>query len=168
MRGSAQISDCGRYRYALRRVWDDQLPRLVFVMLNPSTADANTDDPTIRKCVGFAQRWSFGSIAVVNLFAFRCTKPNGLIMQADPIGPMNDVAIKQETENLASSVIVAWGANGWGYPNRIAHVVALLKRALYCITTTNSGQPAHPLLLPYSLVPQPWSINDLVTTPAKS
>src|SRR5262245_19133112 len=86
----ALISPCGLYRYWLTRTWDNSLRRVCWVMLNPSTADAEQDDPTIRRCVGFARSWGAGGIIVVNLFAFRASDPKALLRAADPVGPDND------------------------------------------------------------------------------
>ena len=83
---SARLSDDRRYRYLLVRRWDNTLPDATFVMLNPSTADERDDDPTIRKCIGFAKRWGCGGIKVVNLYAFRATNPRDCFAAADPIG----------------------------------------------------------------------------------
>src|SRR4028119_2392792 len=79
------------YRYALWRTWDAARPPVAFVLLNPSTADARRDDPTIRRCANFARTWGFGGLEVVNLFAFRATHPTDLKCAADPVGPQNDV-----------------------------------------------------------------------------
>lgn len=125
-------ADGGLYRYRLTRIWDSKnARRVVFVMLNPSTADADVDDPTIRKCMGFARQWNqqlrpgicgqqvreeiqFGGISVVNLFAWRATDPDDLLASPDPIGPDNDDYIRREafTARAAGSIVVcAWGAN---------------------------------------------------------
>src|SRR5262249_14212908 len=94
VRRAAVISDCGRYRYSLTRRWGDAAePRALFVMLNPSTADAEQDDPTIRRCIGFAKAWGMGSLEVVNLYALRATDPAALLSAPDPIGPKNDTMI---------------------------------------------------------------------------
>jgi hypothetical protein len=86
----ATFDPTGAYRYALWRVWDGNRPPLVFVMLNPSIADAERDDPTIRRCLGFACAWGYGALTVVNLFALRATCPHTLRRAADPVGPDND------------------------------------------------------------------------------
>lgn len=87
---TAGISECGTYRYWLCREWSPGLDSLVWLMLNPSTADATQDDPTIRRCMGFARRWGYGGITVVNLYAYRATNPRDLLTAADPVGPEND------------------------------------------------------------------------------
>ena len=108
MRCDAVISECGRYRYSLLREWNAGRPRLCIVMLNPSTADANKDDPTIRRCIGFARRDGYGSIVVVNVAAFRATKPKDMLMAADPVGPENDAALWFGAMQ-SEAVLVAWG-----------------------------------------------------------
>lgn len=147
---SAQISNCGRFRYVLRRRWGPGEPDAVFVMLNPSTADASHDDPTIRKCMGFARRWGNGGIAVVNLYAFRATDPADLKRAGWPIGPANDDAIHSYATAHGEAVL-AWGGNA--RDGRAAVVTSMLRRAgvrLLCLGYTKAGQPRHPLMLPYS------------------
>lgn len=90
MTGGAHLSACGAYRYALRRTWDPARPAALFVGLNPSTADAERDDPTTRRCVRFARDWGFGGLLVGNLFAYRATRPRDLRAAAEPVGPEND------------------------------------------------------------------------------
>jgi hypothetical protein len=106
----AVISDCGRYRYLLRRTWDARRPRVLFVMLNPSTADADNDDPTIRSCIRLSRALNYGSIEVVNLFSFRATKPDDLLEASDPIGPKNDGSIECAIVRCDLH-ICAWGAH---------------------------------------------------------
>ena len=161
--GDANLSENGVYRYALTRRWTDVVQKTaVFIMLNPSTADATANDPTIRKCVGFAQRWGMDAIAVVNLFAFRASKPVVLRLAADKVGPENDEWIRGVTiHSPGSSIIAAWGANGADYPDRVRHVYGLVGRAMRALTILNSGHPAHPLMIPYSACPQPWSLDNL-------
>ena len=123
---------------------------MTWVMLNPSTADADTDDPTIRRCVGFAQTWGFGAIVVVNLFALRSTDPQRLRTHPDPIGPENDRFIWQATESSLLSV-AAWGNHG---SLRGDEVAAMIPR-LQVLKMTGGGQPAHPLYLRRDLKPVP-------------
>lgn len=158
MRRAAVISDCGRYRYRLGRAWDDTLPAATFVMLNPSTADADVDDPTIRRCIGFARTWGCGSLVVVNLYAWRATDPRELLTTDDPVGPNNYAHLTAEAMVAADSgapLVAAWGANA--QPERIAQVLALpgMDR-LAALALTKSGQPRHPLYLKADLKPQPW------------
>ena len=150
----ATISECGKYRYHLSRKWGDR-PSLCFVMLNPSTADADADDPTIRKCIGFATRLGFGSIDVVNLFAYRATDPANLKKAGYQVGPKNDAWI--ETTTLLTyanggETVLAWGANARKL-SRPAEVLALLKRcgiAPKVLRRCADGTPQHPLMLPYT------------------
>jgi hypothetical protein len=142
---SAVISECGRYRYELSRRWDDRAP-LGWVMLNPSTADADTDDPTIRRCIRFAKDRGYGGIVVHNLYAYRVTDPAELANVDDPIGPRN-------RDFLASDLpctVAGWGAHpaavGWlsGYPFGWQRT-AMQRRRLVCLGFTASGAPRHPL-----------------------
>lgn len=151
---AAEISPCGRYRYALGRRWGDG-GTVAFVMLNPSTADATTDDPTIRRCMGFAKAWGHGGLVVANLYGYRATKPADLWKSADPIGPDNDQHLVRVASDC-DQIVAAWGANA--RPDRIAGVLALpgMDR-LHVLALTKDGQPRHPLYLRGDLVPQPWS-----------
>ena len=155
---TANISACGKYRYSLTREWSDG-HRLGYVMLNPSTADADVDDPTIRKCVGFAKQFGFGGIEVVNLFALRSTDPHGLLSAEDPVGPDNDKAIV-DALSRCQTVVAAWGA--WGGRDvataRVVAVRGLAKasgRTLQCLRATKDGHPGHPLYIPYSATLSP-------------
>lgn len=147
MKKGARFSPCGLYRYLLWREWDGTRAVLVWVMLNPSTADAEHDDATIRKVIGFAKAWGYGSILVLNLFAYRSTKPAGLRTVADPIGPDND-AILLTIAAKGVDVVCAWGANA--DPARALAVRRYFQRIpLTCLGTTKDGQPRHPLYVPY-------------------
>jgi len=150
---SADLSDCGAYRYSLSRKWGGDAYRpIVFVMLNPSTADASVDDPTIRRCMSFAQRESRTGILVVNLFAFRATSPTDMMESRDPIGADNDLVLSNAFFQAAltdAPVVAAWGAHG-SYRARDREVYELaLARAikLQCFGRTKSGAPRHPLYL---------------------
>lgn len=144
MNKSATFSPCGKYRYILRREWDDKKPQLCWIMLNPSTADANIDDPTIRRCMDFSMIWEYGGIHVVNLFGWRATNPAELLKVEDPIGPDNDSIILRYTN---CPIVVAWGS--WGaYNNRDKAIWDLLNRSdIKCLGTTRMGQPRHPLYI---------------------
>lgn len=111
IRRQAVFDPAGRYRYSLRRRWDAAGARVAFVLLNPSTADGRRDDPTIRRCIGFAREWGFGGLEVVNLFACRSTHPGGLRSAQDPVGPENDRFLAAAWDR-ADRVIVAWGNHG--------------------------------------------------------
>jgi hypothetical protein len=151
------------YRYVLWRVWDPFLPVMVWVMLNPSTASAELDDPTIRKCRGFAQRQGYGGIIVVNLFAFRSTKPdilrNRLLSHIK--GPDNLACMEAVAKiSGAKRLWCGWGAS---LPEltkpRVAELCPFLVQfSLLCFGTSKDGSPRHPLMLPYASAPQAWSI----------
>jgi hypothetical protein len=145
---TALISDCGRYRYTLDREWMMGEGTCLFVMLNPSTADAIEDDPTIGRCIKFAQRWGFQRLEVVNLFALRSTDPNGLLTADDPVGPLNDHTLEGALI-AAGQAIAAWGASVRKITNRRqAEVLSMCKRLgtqLDCLGTTEEGFPRHPL-----------------------
>jgi len=148
MTSTAEISDCGLYRYSLTRRWSDGR-RMLFVMLNPSTADASQDDPTIRRCIGLAKREGCGSLEVVNLFAFRATDPRALVKARDPVGPLNDHWIVGASDR-AEVIVAAWGASlPAGKPSkRPAAVLRLLAdRDVMALGLTNGGCPRHPLYL---------------------
>ena len=168
VRSTARFSPCGLYRYELTRAWDDgalfaSRGELVVVMLNPSTADAEHDDPTIRRVIGFAKREGFSSLRVLNLFALRSTNPNGLVREGS-VGPDNDQALR---EALAAAVargvpvLAAWGASPWTEA-RVPHVLALVPGVRWvCLGRTKDGAPRHPLYVPgdQSLVPLAPSFN---------
>lgn len=152
----AIISHCETYRYRLWRYWSDR-PPLVFIMLNPSTADAQQDDPTIRKCIGFAKRYAYGGIEIVNLFAYRATKPAQLRAMGYPVGPENDAHIRTVLTAHAipiDNVICAWGAHANGHrgAQRAREVLSMVRNSGVrprAIEFTKDGTPAHPLMLPY-------------------
>lgn len=162
MKRDAWVSEDGRYRYWLSRVWDGSLPTGTFVMLNPSTADAESDDPTIRKCVGFGQRYGWGAIMVVNLYALRATDPRSLSVATvhgqDPVGDENDRILRvYAAEPTAGPVVAAWGARAVTVPGgtrRVANVLgALVGRGttIYRLgAATKDGHPRHPLYVPYT------------------
>jgi hypothetical protein len=150
-KGGAMISEDGRYRYSLERVWDAAKPTAVFIMLNPSTADANADDPTIRRCRGFAQALGYGGFVVGNLFAYRATDPGALLDVADPVGPENDATILQLAARGDGRIICAWGTGG-ALKQRGRAVTLMLRDAGYETmrigAPTAGGNPRHPLYLP--------------------
>lgn len=150
--GDAIIS--GAYRYLLQRFWDARLETLNFVMLNPSTADAKLDDPTIRRCLGFARALGFGSLEVTNLFALRSTDPKALRCHIDPVGPENDEQIVSSAR-VCQMTVCAWGNHG-AYLNRGSRVLDLLRKAgikPHALRVGKTGAPAHPLYLPGDLQP---------------
>lgn len=164
VRSDALISPCGLYRYWLSRTWDDALPVVCWIMLNPSTADASKDDPTIRRVTAFSRAWGFGGFVVVNLFALRATDPRQLLRAEYPIASpdhlmkfcenMNDFWILRQA--MSRRVIVAWGAGG-ALNRRDREVMDLLKgRKVECIGTTAARHPRHPLYLPATATPVPF------------
>ncbi|OUL27295.1 hypothetical protein BV378_11765 [Nostoc sp. RF31YmG] len=143
----------GSYRYLLKRVWDVNNPQITFIMLNPSTADAEKDDPTIRKCIKFANSWGYGSLEVVNLFAYRATKPRDLFQVSEPIGSDNNLYLLAAAER-AKLIILAWGIHG-SFLKRDRTVLNLFssRQCLYCLGRTKAGHPRHPLWLDSSTQP---------------
>lgn len=144
----ALISDCGTYRYTLTRRWGDG-HALPFIMLNPSVADAQVDDRTIRRCIGYAKRENYAAIVVLNLYAYRSPDPKALLRCDDPVGPDNDAHLNAylSTARLGHElVIAAWGVNA--RPERVQRVFELGRGADWrCLGTTKNGHPRHPLYL---------------------
>lgn len=157
----AVLSDCGTYRYRLWRHWDwgeEPGMRVCWIMLNPSTADARADDPTVRRCVGFTQRWGYGGMEVVNLYPQRTTDPDRL--GADGIDPYgegernrNSVAAAGLTSDL---VVVAWGARAPRSPAMTRTLRDLRSMRLMCLGRTKSGAPRHPLYVRGDTELQVW------------
>ena len=146
MKKGAVIDKTGLYRYSLWREWDIDKSKIVFIMLNPSKADASIDDPTLRRCISFAKSWDYGSLIVVNLFAFRSASPLELRQVEDPIGNQNDRYLKKVIKS-ADRVVVAWGNNG-KLMQRDRHVLELLSKhniQPHCLGITKAGYPRHPL-----------------------
>lgn len=141
----AEFSEDRVYRYALWRIWSPELPKLMIVGLNPSTADANLDDPTIRRGIGFAKAFGKGGLYMTNLFAFRATNPEEMKKATYPIGLMNDFWIKH-TAKKCDLIIFAWGNNGQ-HLSRDIEVKNFFPEAM-CFGKTLDGHPKHPLYLP--------------------
>lgn len=152
----AIISNCGKYRYRLWRRWGDG-SALVFIMLNPSTANEEEDDPTIRKCIGFAKALGHGAIEVVNLYAYRATDPKDLKAAGYPVGPSNDDHIRSVVNIHGNdhNLICAWGANARGLsrPTDVKGMIHDIGKPMYSLRLTKDGVPSHPLMLPYSCKP---------------
>ncbi len=144
MQGSAGLSRCKGYRYWLKRRWDDG-PEIVFVGLNPSTADAKTDDPTLRRIMGFCSDWGFSAVTVINLFAWRSRHPRELSTVQDPVGPRNNYWIKKLCQGT-EPVVAAWG-NGGSLHGRDQYALTRMTE-LYCLGVTQQGRPRHPLYAP--------------------
>jgi hypothetical protein len=167
MRRSAIISICKLFRYELRRIWDDRLPLLVVCMLNPSVADDEVEDPTLRELIFFARRWGYGGLLIVNLYAFRSSSPKEMFARGlNAFGPDNDNYIKAAIEYAAANggkMLAAWGndGNAGGYYIYVAHLAREQKVKLICLGTTNSGQPKHPMArgkhrIPRDQMPIEW------------
>lgn len=144
----AELSPDGVYRYSLERWWVDRPVRLVlWVMLNPSIADARTDDATIRACLRLSTGWGYDGLAVVNLYALRSTSPAALATHPDPVGPDNDATIERWlAAPTVVDVVAAWGAHG-AYRNRGLLVRRAIERAgrrPLCLGLTKGAQPRHP------------------------
>ena len=157
----AVLSTDGKYRYCLHREWWEpgRTTRWVtFVMLNPSTADAVSDDPTTRRCIRFAKAWGATGLAVVNLYAMRATSPKDLRDTEDPVGPRNDDYLALFFEMAARHdfpIIAAWGAQA--QPGRVEAVRQIPgAERLLALGTTRSGAPRHPLYLRRDATPTPW------------
>jgi hypothetical protein len=141
----ASISPCCQYRYTLTRRFSGDAREALFIMLNPSTADAIQDDPTIRRCLGFAAREGCGQLTVVNLFAFRATRPEDLIKAADPVGPVNDRYLADQIRTHRESgglIVAAWGAHDFA---RMRAREVAKRGPFHCLGMTKAGDPRHPL-----------------------
>lgn len=166
MKRAASISECGRYRWALLRDWStheqaaaDQRGFVLWVMLNPSTADGLVDDPTIRKCIGFSTRWGYSRLVACNLFALRATDPREVVLaKRTAIGTRTDVTM-QRYAMRASMIVAAWGAHrATMLPGRVWMVRELLGAfgSLHCVGRCKHGDPMHPLMAPYTDAPEIW------------
>lgn len=144
----ALISECGQYRYWLDRdlgVLQATRGPVLFAMLNPSTADAEQDDPTIRRCKAFAKAWGCPGLTVANLYALRATNPADLWRHPDPVGAKNDIWLQNVAREFGD-VVCAWGVNA--KPERVEQVRKILTDAgarLWCLGATKDGHPRHPL-----------------------
>ncbi|HHJ4617737.1 TPA: DUF1643 domain-containing protein [Citrobacter freundii] len=142
---SAVFSDCKQYRYSITRTWDETKPYVVFIGLNPSYADAEQDDPTLGRCISFAQGWGMGGVRIVNLFAFVHTNRFEMMKVADPVGADNDRYIVETVAN-AGIVVAAWGNEGRHF-QRSAAIRALLPAHTKCFKINATGEPKHPLYI---------------------
>ena len=155
--GAAGAIVRGCYRYLLWREWDANRSRLLWILLNPSLADAATEDPTLGRCVAFSRLWGYGGLEIVNLFAYRSPYPSDLLHAADPVGPENDQFISDAAQR-ASGVLLAWGQRG-RYLQRDRAVLALFAGqqmlAPQCLGLTKVGCPRHPLYVKSTTPPTP-------------
>lgn len=161
MKKWAALSKNKAHRYVLGREWDSLLPQVMFILLNPSTADDEIDDPTSRKGIGFARRSGFGKMVFCNLFAFRATNPKALREKYarigvtgeqeewhDMVGPENNTYIRREIKE-SHTIIAAWGAHEtWGRDEEVMRLLG--DRQLHCLGRTRNGNPKHILYLPYT------------------
>lgn len=181
MECGAEISACQMYRYVLWRRWDKTKPRLIFIMLNPSTADAQQDDATIRVCMGRARRMDMGGIRVLNLFAYRATRPEALDIVDDPVGPENDnyiqryLGMREFSDGRPEPMIAAWGdgglrkgARGPRWREVVSLICGEMGDALLSLGLTKAGQPKHPLRIGYDVTPHVWMTRDLYYAAAGS
>lgn len=150
----ATISECGFYRYELWRFWDELKPKLLFIMLNPSTADSELDDPTIRRCIGFAKKWGYGGFYVGNLFAFRSKKPTDLLNEENPYGDFNNYYLS-EMANKCSVAVCAWGNFPVLKKMGISPTLDNIHIPKKYIDLSINGTPKHPLYLKKELELKP-------------
>lgn len=157
---TAAFSPCRRWRYTLHRIWDESLPYVQFIGLNPSTADEEKDDRTVAKCQRYARAWGYGGIVMTNIFGWRDTDPKEMKKQPDPEGAGNMAAIIGTAEK-AGIVVAAWGTHGTHFDNHGRFVRFLLERKvpekLHVLKLTKDGHPAHPLYLRSDLKPILWT-----------
>jgi hypothetical protein len=159
MQTGAVFDATGCYRYVLWRSWQDTTPRLGFILLNPSQADATQDDPTVRRCIRFARDWGYGGIEVMNLFAYRATKPVELWRSPNPIGTENDRYLSSLPQRVPA-IVVGWGNQGqWGDRSRTAQQLLADSTQLYCLGLTHRGEPRHPLYLSAATPPMRWPLS---------
>ncbi len=147
----AFLSEDQRYRYYLSRQWGDDGRTVGFICLNPSTADDTLDDPTVRRCIGYARAWGGTKMVIGNLFAFRSTDPRKLKSESDPVGSENDEWLKKIVDEC-DIVVAAWGEHGV-LGNRDLEVKERFRGKLYALKLTKNSCPSHPLYLPKDLAP---------------
>lgn len=155
----AQISQDQCFRYRLIRVWDEALPEVAFILLNPSTADSNTDDSTVKRCVGYAKNWGYGSLSIYNLYAYRATDSRDLKKQGYPIGEEYD-AILRDLELSNIDIIAAWGDGD--QLARVVKVMELIHRPVQCLAYNKNGMLHHPLRLPKDIHPKRWDMQAIL------
>lgn len=176
IRDGAMFSACRTWRYALWRTWNQSFGHCMFIGLNPSTADETKNDPTVRRCIGFAKAWGFGGLYMLNLFAFRATRPREMMKAADSVGPANDKYLRHYRE-FAGLTIAAWGVHGI-FLDRALSVLRLriglgskqvpLGADLWCLGRTRHGHPRHPLYVPGEVKPARYQLPRNSRVAAKS
>lgn len=161
------FSPCRTYRYSLRKVWEANRPCLAWVGLNPSTADEQKLDPTLKRIEAFSRAWGFGAFLMLNLFAFRSPHPEKMLAAADPVGPGNDEALKLASLSCGK-VVACWG-NTAGHPLTSARAGAVAQLLLgefsevWRIGSTMDGSPKHPLARGKHRVPNDQMPLDFLT-----
>lgn len=150
---NAHFSPCRTWRYDLWRHWMGGEGYAMFIGLNPSTADELVNDPTVRRCIGYAKAWGYAGLCMTNLFGYRATDPAVMKQVDDPVGEGNDAALIAHASK-AGVVVAAWGVHGT-HQGRDQVVKAMLP-TLHCLRLTREGHPGHPLYLPKTLTPMPW------------
>lgn len=153
---SAIYSDCEKYRYELRRVWNHKEKLVCWIMLNPSTADAEHNDPSVQRCMNYTKSWKYGGVIITNLFGLRSTDPKKLWSTNEPIGPGNEEFIIN-ADKEADLTVMAWGIHGL-YKNQAQHILNFLRQPHFLSLTRNCC-PRHPLYLKKNLQPQKWYNN---------
>lgn len=154
---TAEYSDCEKYRYTLTRVWDPEGKKILFLMLNPSTATELQNDPTVERCEQRARKLGFGAFRVCNIFAFRATDPKVMREAEEPIGPENDAAIATACE-WADEIVCAWGTHG-AFMERGTEVEKMLRDmgvTAKHLGMSKHGHPKHPLYIGYAKHPESW------------
>lgn len=150
---AARISPCGTFRWWLRRRWEPERGLLGFVMLNPSTADASVDDPTIRRCMGYACREGYGGIFVANVYPFRATDPDELRAAREAGRDLGLPAAEQidalRRTAVLPQVVCGWGAAKWAREDarRVVEYLRYYGASLYTLKLNADGSPQHPLYL---------------------
>ena len=147
-------SRCDCYRYGLMRTWDAGSPAMLFIMLNPSTADEHRNDPTVARCETRARQMGYGGVMVANLFAFRATRPKDLKQAVDPKGDLNDAVLLHWVAH-AGLTVAAWGVHG-SHQNRCRDIAHALGPSVFHLGLTKDGHPRHPLYVSFKTEPALW------------
>lgn len=172
MRVDALFSPCRQYRYTLHRIWSEKKPFVMFVGLNPSTADERKNDPTVTRCIKFASDWGYGGMVMMNIFAYRSTNPQILYKLEDPVGDENDHYIAK-IAGEAGLIVTAWGNHG-AHKGRGDEVLSMLMAMdgasgkVHHLGLTGEGQPKHPLYLKAAEKPRMWTEAERMVAGAKA
>jgi hypothetical protein len=165
MKTAAEFSADRRYRWWLSREWDEGGTWCAFIGLNPSTADENADDPTIRRCINFARSWGHNGLLMLNLYAYRATDPREMwdaqnkgISISGVQNYFSDLILRPTTQfPQVSRLIAAWGTGGGERGKEFGIAARMVGVKLDCLMKTKHGHPQHPLYLPSGLLPEPWN-----------